>query len=182
MYFDFVENLHQMEQDEQWEAIRKSLYERWACQKDNLGALIRLASECWLIMTDWHCCINNEGLDYELFKRNLMDSCSYGLEHFGDDEKVLCLFGYMMSLFPYFFYSKDDPSGKEHLAYESNGKSLLKKAYHNYPDSLISKVLFLGSTDRTIEYNEAQMAIKPFVPLLFPGDTAIEQYFKGILN
>jgi len=187
MYFDFVENLHQMEQSEQWEAVRKLLRERWLSQKDNLGALIRLASECWLILTDWECSINNEGLDYELFKRDLIATCSYGLEHFGDDEKILCLFGYMMSLFPYLFYLNDDPDGKEYLAYESKGHSLLEKAYRNYSNVLLVQVFFLGSISHPTKYQEAKYretraALKPFLSALFPGDTAIEEYFKDVLG
>ncbi len=182
MYFDNVENLYELEQNEQWEAIRKSLYEQWVVDKNSLGSLIRLASECWLIMSDWDCCINNEGLDYKLFKSNLVDSCSYGLEHFSDDEKILCLFGYMMSISPYFFYSNDDPNGKEYLAYESRGKAMLKKAYRNYPNNPLVKVLFLGSTERTREYNNARIELKPYLSSLFSGDTAIEQYFKEILS
>jgi hypothetical protein len=187
VYFDFVENLQLLEQDEQWEIIRKLLYERWICQKDNIGALIRLASECWLVMAEWHCWIKNEGLDYELFERNLIDSCFYGIENFCDDEKILCMFGYMMSLFPYFFYSDDDPDGKEYLTYERRGKSLLEKAYHNYPDNPLAEVLFLGSInrptkDQTIKYNASRIAIKPFLTSLFPGNTEIERYFKDILG
>jgi len=187
VYFDFVENLQQMEQNEQWETIRKLLYEQWLGQKDSLGALIRLASECWLVMAEWNCWIKNEGLDYELFQRNLIDSCSYGLEHFGDDEKILCMFGYMMSRFPYFFYSSDDPDGKEYLAYERRGKSLLEKAYRNYPNNPLAKVLFLGSInrptkDQTTKYDEARMAIRPFLLSLFPGNTEIERYFKDVLG
>jgi len=182
MYFELVENLCEMEKGERWEAVRKLLYEQWVGDKNNLESLIRLASECWLIMTDWDCCINNEGLNYELFKSNLMDSCSYGLEHFGDNEKILCLFGYMMSLFPYFFYSNDDPNGEEYLVCESKGKSMLEKAYRNFPDNQLAKVLFFGSIDQTKKYDEAKMMLKPSLSSLFPGDTAIEQYFKEILH
>jgi hypothetical protein len=182
MYFGLVENLHKMEQSEQWEAIRKLLYEKWITDKSNLKALIRLASECWLIMTDWDCCINNEGLDYELFKRNLMESCSYGLEHFDDDEKILCLFGYMMSLFPGFFYSNNDLTGQAYLDYENKGKSMLEKAYNNYPDNPLVRVLFLGLADETKKYNDAKIELKPHLSSLFPGETAIEQYFKEILS
>jgi len=182
MYFENVENLHELEQNEQWEVIRKSLYEQWLGQKDNLGILVRLALECWLVMSDWDCCINNEGLNYELFKSNLMDSYVYGLAHFGDNEKFLCLFGYMMSLFPYFFYLNNDKNSEKYLIYENKGKSMLEKAYRNFSNNPLAKVLFLGSIDQTKECDKAKMRLKLSLSSLFPGDTAIEKYFKEILS
>ena len=170
-----------MEEGEQWEAARETLHHQWISDKNSVGRLLRLASECWLVLTDWDCCIKNEGLNYELFKTNLIDCCSYGLEHFADNESILCLFGYMMSLFPHLFCPSAEPNGGEYLAHESKGRSMLERAYRTYPDSLLAKVLFLGSSGGGEEYDKAKKTLKPLVASLFPGDTAVERYFSEIL-
>jgi hypothetical protein len=183
MFFSSVDYLSEMEKVEQWESIRALLYEQWTNEKDNLEKLLRLASECWLIMTDWDCCINNEEIDYDLLKSNLIETYSYGIEHFEDNTKLLCLFGYMISLFPYFFYIKNDPDGKEFLFYESKGKEMLEKAHQYDKGNLLVKVFYLGSSNRHIKkYKKAREDLKPHLLELFPGDTAIEQYFKDGLG
>ncbi|MCL2311030.1 MAG: hypothetical protein FWC41_00865 [Firmicutes bacterium] len=182
MYFSILENLYDLEQDGQWEAIRKLLYKQWENHKSKLESLVTLAFECWIVLSEWHCCIKNENLNYDLFKDNLIDVYNYGIEHFDNNQIFQCLFGYMMSLFPNLFYSDDDLSGEKYVLYENKGKAMLEKSYRNNPNNLLAKVLFFGTTDKTKEYNKAREEIKPLLTTLFPGKTAIEQYFKEVLS
>jgi len=169
-----------MEHSEQWEAIRQMLFDQWQKDKSNFEVLIRLASECWLVLTEWDCCINNENLVFEKFKNNLIDTCIYGLKHFETKTEFLCVFGYMISLFPYFFYYGE--SDGRYSLWEKRGKEMLERAHQNAPNDLLTKVLFLGSTDREREYRTEKSKLEFLLSELFPGDSAIEQYFKDVLT
>ncbi len=180
MYFIDILNLEEMEFNEQWEKIRLMLYSQWQENQDDIGILIRLACECWYVMSNWDCYIDTNDLIYEQFKDNLIATYEYGLEHIFESEEFLCIFGYMISLFPYFFYY-DKKKNNQYSDFENKGLSMLEKAYKN-SSNLLTKVFFLGTTNNVKEYEAVKADLNSILLELFPGETAVEKYFKDILT
>ncbi|MFT3950858.1 MAG: hypothetical protein QM689_02680 [Oscillospiraceae bacterium] len=170
--------MKQFEDNGDWESARQLLYALWQLDKSNIDLLNRLIAECWLVMSDWDCCINTDGLEYSNFQSNLIEATAYGLNHFYENIWFLCLTGYMISLFPHFFY--EDNNDGLYLFWEDNGKSMLKRSYDISQDDL-TNILYLGSTDKIIKYKSKKKDFVLKCEAYFQGDTAIELYFRDVL-
>lgn len=176
-----VENLEKLEAEEKWEEIRLMLYQKWSNDKDNLGLLIRLATQCWYVCCEWGCCFDNISLTYEDFKNNLIEAANYGFKHFNNNCIFLCLFGYMISLFPDCFYNERD-TGKLYIRWESKGKEMQKQAHLICPEDPIVKIFYLGVTNDTRAYIKAKEELPENALQIFPGKSELEEYFKHILT
>lgn len=174
-----IENLEQLEEEQQWDIARKTLFQLWKEDKDNVDKAIRLIAECWRIQSLWDCCINDEGLKYEDFQDVLIEVTEYGLKHFTDNINFLIVVGYMTNIIPYLFYKEN--KGEYFIEWENKGKSMLQKAYHLSQNNILAKVLFYGSINDVMKGNKAKEEIKPILVDLFPGNTSIEQYFREML-
>lgn len=61
---------------------------------------------------------------------------------------------------------------------------MLRRSAEINPSDSVARVLSLGSinsSDKSL-YEKAKKAVEVEINYLFPGDTAIELYFKNILN
>lgn len=170
-YFVNIEELSELEKDEKWNEARELLYKLWLSNKDDVNLAIRLGSECWYVLTEWEF-IENTQLSYEVFINTLKEVSNYGLSRFKENDNFLWIFGYIISVSPFFF--ADD---EEYEEFEKLGINMLKKAYMKNPENLIFKTLYLGTTRRIEEYNLAFVEITNNVASLLQGDTAIERYF-----
>jgi len=179
-YFVEVTELAALEKQEKWEEVRSLLFNQWNSDKNNIDRLLRLMTECWYVLVEWDCCIANEGLAFQQFKETLMLSTEYGLQHFPQNSRFLCMAGYMISLFPYLFYH--DGSDSKYLELEHKGKQMLAESYALNPDDPVATVFCLGTKNQDKEYLEAKAMLSASFIDLFRGETAIEQYFRDILT
>lgn len=175
-----VNGLLELEQAEKWNEAIELLYGIWYSDKGNVSKLCRLISECWYVLTEWDCFIQNKELSFDAFKKILVDTIQYGLARFNTDENFLWIAGYMISLFPYLFYESDEDA--LFTEWEQKGKDMLLLATRTAPNNLIAKVLYLGTQGVSDEYLMFKAQLAPHLNELFTGCTAIEEYFKDILS
>ena len=60
-------------------------------------------------------------------------------------------------------------------------KAPLQSAVQLEPDNLIAKVFYLGTQTISEEYLTLKAQVAPCLEQLFPGDSAVEVYFKDVL-
>ncbi len=178
--FDVIEGLKELEDEERWEEARQLLLRKWLTQKDNLSLLLRVETECWIVMSNWDFCADKDIASYDVFKQTLNEAFRYGCARFFSKGDFLCITGYMITLFPYLFY--EDNSDDLFIAWENIGKKMLKRANELYPQNPLYNVLYLGTTHNILEYKKAKQTLTPMISTFFPGETTIEQYFKDVLS
>ena len=86
----------------------------------------------------------------------------------------------MASILPHLFYNSG--SGDLFAEWEQKGIEMLRKSTLLDPNDLVAKTLNLGtsahSSEYASEYAEAKKRLSSQLSSLFPGETAIEMYFK----
>lgn len=182
MVFIEIQKLEELEKEHKWEQIILLLQNKWLEDKDNSDILLRLASECWYIMSNWDCLnLDASCLEFDNIQAILIETYNYFLNH-TTNNKCLAIFGYMMSLFPNYFYADYDKDGKIFLQYENQGKYILKLAHSNEPENIFYTVLYLGTTNDLNKSIVAKEDLNSIVQQLFPQNTEVEKYFKEILT
>ena len=168
MVFIEIQNLSELDKEKNWEKAIYLLKEKWAENKGNTDVLLRLATECWYVMSNWEfLCLDNSDLEFQDVQNTLIETYNY----------------FMISLFPNYFYTDKDNEGKLFLEYENIGKGMLKSAYENEPKNILYKTLYLGTTNCTNKtIDDAKHELNKIIQNLFPQNTEIEEYFKEVLT
>lgn len=163
----------QFEREHKWRFACKYLLGLWENERDNADLLLQTIAEHWLTLVDY----KDQYID---LKKTLVLLTRYGLKHFNREAKFLSLVGYMITLFPYLFFenSAEEQDGR----WQKTGESMLLKAYRLEPRNILFKVLYLGSKSYTKEYMDAKKQLKTQLYTFFPGETAIEIYFRDVLS
>ena len=184
MVFIEIQNLSELEKEKKWKQAIYLLKNKWNENKDDVEVILRLATECWYLMSNWEfLCLDNSDLEFQDVQNTLIETYNYFIKHCKNDNKGLAIFGYMISLFPNYFYTDKDNNGKLFLQYENIGKDMLKSAYENEPKNILYKTLYLGTTNcpnKTID--DAKHELNKIIQNLYPQNTEIEEYFKEILQ
>ena len=108
-----------------------------------------------------------------------MKAMEYGLSNCHDDATFLWMAGYTLSLSPHLFCKNGNDAA--YAAWEQRGKRLLQSAVQLEPVNLIAKVFYLGTQTISEEYLTLKAQVAPCLEQLFPGDSAVEVYFKDVL-
>ena len=175
-----IEKLSELEQKHQWNDAVILLQNLWNKNRNNEDLLLRLATECWYLITNWDLLdLEHANLRFEDIQSILIETYNFLIEHHSGSNKIIAIFGYMISLFPNYFYTDFDQNGKLFLQFEKIGKEMLHQAYLNGAQPLY-EILYLGSIHK-VKANSSEQALKLNVRELFPGDTAVEQYFREVL-
>ena len=165
--------LELLESKEEWYLAKKLLYTNWLENKNELDNLLRLGTECWYIMSYWEQLkVNN--LERSDISSALTEVKQYGKLHFSNSETFLWIFGYMIKLFPYWF---DDFSG-DLEGFENLGRDMIIRSLEINPNNEIAKMLC--SPDDSPQYIHSCSKVKMDLNQYFPGNSAIEQYFRGV--
>ena len=149
-----------------WYEIVNYLYVRWKSSL-NLQDLLRLGVQCWgeLAFSDLEQ-QNNESQLYYKSENYLAETLNYGLEHYNEHFIFLCLYGYLITLFPYYFSLTGD--------YDSDyqfGKDMISKAHKLKPDDVLAAYLTNHGQDEPL---------KQQILILFPGNSEMDKYFKSV--
>lgn len=184
MVFIEIQNLQELEKEHKWEEVISLLQNKWYQDKNNIDIMLRLASECWYIMSNWNFLdLDNSDLNFDNVQNILIETYNYFSKNRTTNSKGLAIFGYMVSLFPNYFYTDCDNNGKIFLQYENDGKEMLKQAYMNEPNNKLFKALYLGITNNSNKLTEdAKQNLKDTIQHLFPKNTEVEEYFKEVLT
>lgn len=184
-----VKGLSGLERAEKWEEARAMLYELWNADRENIDLFLRLFSECWYVLCEWDAVVKSECLSWETFQGTLVECTMYGLDHFDGDTRFLWMGGYMIGLFPYLFYRGEGIDQKDwdalYLKWEAKSNEMSKKAARQEPNNLLAKLNVVGSYQFIVangkdEYLETKKRLVPLLGKYFPGDTAIEEYFRDM--
>lgn len=168
---NILKEVTDLENKQQWQAAKEILFEQWEKNKDDLGILVRLGTLCWYILVFWER-IENVGLDNKSFNDTLEIVTSYGIDKFNDNVEFLWIFGYMISIFPYYF--------GDYFEYENIGKKMIEKAYNLAPNDPLIKMLFLN--DDSEEYKVACRKVSSSLNKRFNEDNPINRYFKNVFE
>lgn len=136
--FDEVETL---ENKQEWQTAKDTLFKQWNNNKDNLSVLIRIGTLCWYVLVFWERIRTND-VDKIDFNNTLDIVTNYGIDKFNDNTEFLWIFGYMILLFPYYF--------GDYCEYEYKGKKMIEKAHNLNPNDPLITMLFLN--DDSHEY------------------------------
>ena len=175
-----VNGLTELEHAGKWDEAKTLLYNLWDADKSNVSKLLRLISECWYVLTEWNCFIQNKALSFDAFRKALVGAIQYGLAHFNRNADFLWISGYMISLFPELFC--DGEEGISLSKWEQKGVDMLLAANQIDASNPIAKVLYLGTQSASDEYAICKARLTPQLNNFFPGHTAIEEYFKEVLS
>lgn len=140
-------------------------FSRWAENKENIQFLLRAGTEAWF--ADVFDCFSNEAIDYDRCDMVLTETYRYGEAHFGNQAHFLCVFGYMLRLFPFYFNIWDHDFEK----WKQRGMDMIERAHQLEPsDRFIQAVYSLDSGKRVFLSED-----------YFCGNSEVETYFGNIL-
>ncbi len=164
-----------LENKDEWNEAKSLLINNWNQNPDDLKTVIRLGFLCWYVLVEeGPLNIQEEDVDFDELETILRQVTDFGLANFGTNEDFLWCFGYMISLFPYYF--------GEFNYWEEKGIFMLKRAYDICPDEPVYKYSYLGSFTNSDEkqlkdeFQKVQVVLKN----KFQGNGALSEYFKSV--
>ena len=163
---------HLEEKNTPWYEIVEYLANRWRNNKNNLQYLLRLGIQCWgyLVFFD----LESQNSESQLFYKSesyLSETLRYGLSCYNNDIIFLCLYGYLISLFPYYFSLTGDYDVDQQF-----GMNLIYKAHKIKPYDLLTVYLAKDSQMGI----QTKHQIKQNISILFPGNSEMDRYFKSV--
>ena len=174
-----ITGLIELEQTSQWDKARILLIQKWEHNKSAEHTL-RLISECWYVLVMWEL-IENTNKGYDDFIHTLQKSTRFGCRNYTHDATFLCIVGYMISLMPHLFVREN--SQMNYSQTEIYGKELLYRAKVLEKNNILIDTLYSGFQKYTTERPQTETEkLKPVLHEYFPGNSAIELYFKEILK
>lgn len=184
MFFEKIENLSELERNNKWRIITDHLYDNWQSDKLNSNKILRVGAECWYILSEWEFLkINTNELTQGYVKEKLIEVTNFAIENFSTDAKVLSIFGYMISIFPFYFYNDNDTSNNTYLQFEKMGKAMLKKAYELNNSNEIYELLYFNSLkEPSKDFEAKKQTLQNKVSTYFSNETEVERYFNEILT
>lgn len=180
MLFCKIEGLADLENQKKWKEILEKLNSDWQKDINNPEILLRLASECWFILS------NSDNLNisdeiYNFAKTLLKESFQYHYQNISNNKNDL-IFGYMVSLDPGYF-CEDSSSDDEYIYYEQLGKKLIEKAYNENPMDNLNATLYFGTDNKFLKkYKKVRKELQLSIDSLFSSETEIERYFLDVLR
>jgi hypothetical protein len=185
MLLNFPEHMKKLDTKQQWATALDRLFEEWLNKKDNLDRLLCLSTALWYYLEF------EDELDYyrkskdkidtfiQIDRENLMSRLAevtdFGMEHFQNDFRFNMFFGFMISMFPYFFYGDFDTLREQ--AFQMG-----KKACELEPDNPVPRIWYYGYFSNHPLYAKAKKEAAPLVKKLFPENgSEVECYFRDML-
>lgn len=173
-----------LERDELLEDIEKNssplqivkwLYNRWAEDRSNFQYFLRIGIQCWLNLAF----MSLEEMDQdksatEMYYSYLSETFAYGLAHFQNEINFLCLYGYMIKLYPYFFTTLSGDYDKDF----DYGEKMIQKAFLNNSQHPVAALLV--EKPNTQEWLEKRIKLKSVFKCLFPGESEADIYFNSV--
>lgn len=178
--FPKIKGLAELEKKGKWSNALSLLYNMWKEDRDNLGLLLRVGTECWYRLTYWDhdCDYKRVSFNWAEFTQPLHEVTKYGLERFGKCSAFLWIFGYMIKVFPYYFSEESD----EYTFLEQKGIDMIKLAYSIEPDNRLIEILINRYVENEDDPDATESNIKSDIDYAFDGNTVIEEYFRNIFT
>lgn len=161
-----------LEKQERWTEAKSFLIKSWRENPQELKGTIRLGFFCWYVLVEGEC-LGIKDVDFVELETVLKEVTHFGLAHFMTNEDFLWCFGYMISLFPYYFGDYEN--------WEKKGISMLKSAYRLCPNEPVYRYSYFSSfsnTDTKLkdEFHQVQVVLED----RFQGEGLLSQYFRDV--
>ncbi len=165
-----------LEHQENWNEAKKYLLKAWQQNPTDLKMTVRLGFFCWYVVVEQGPLgITDADIDTGELESILTEVTNFGLAHFMAEEDFLWCFGYMISMFPYYF--------GDYEQWEEKGDSMLKRAYELYPEEPVYKYSYLGSLPNTYGTRKNELKqVKSVLEDRFRGEGLLSEYFNSVFS
>ncbi|OIN67358.1 hypothetical protein BLD48_06965 [Exiguobacterium sp. KRL4] len=165
-----------LEKQEKWNEAKAYLLNSWRQNPADLKTVIRLGFFCWYVVVEQGPLgIADADVDMDELETLLEEVTHFGLTHFMTNEDFLWCFGYMISMFPYYF--------GDYEQWEEKGISMLKRASELRPDEPIYTYSYLRSFSNTYDkHKEVFQQVQIVLEDRFKGEGLLSDYFKNAFN
>ena len=155
------------------------LYKEWQNNQKDGELLVRLAFECWHILSESFR-LELSAADAEKAKEILIEVKDKIMESKIKNSYVLSHVGYMITMFPDLFYEGEaDELYKKH---QIIGSKMLKGAVKISPEDKIAQLFMLGNNNKEKAYNTLKKELKPQIAIIYNGNDTFCTYFKEVLS
>ncbi|MDW0113115.1 hypothetical protein QT711_07945 [Sporosarcina saromensis] len=162
-----------LENDGKWIEAKSLMMNQWNQNPYDLKTTIRLGFFCWYFLTEEEP-LEVEDLNVEELATLLNQITDFGLTNFMTNEEFLWCFGYMISLFPYYF--------GEYACWQAKGDSMLKSAVELSPREQVYTYTYLAAHSNPDgklvkeEFRKLQVIVED----RFRGEGLLSVYFKDV--
>lgn len=142
--------------------------------RSDLKTTIRLGFFCWYVLVE-DGPRGITGVDFNEVEMLLHEVSEHGLNNYINNADFLWSFGYMISLFPYYF--------GEYEQWEAKGKKMLKMAHELFPDEPVYRYSYLASLPNTYgKHGDEFQRLHAVLDERFKGEGVLSRYFKSVWN
>lgn len=159
--------------------VINQLYEKWKENKGNGEVFVRLTFECWYVLSEGYRIGLSEPTCNKA-KSILVEIGNAIEENDIKEDYVLSHLGYMMTLFPDFFFENDDE--EQYIKYQKIGSKMLNRAIQVSPGNKIAELFMLGNGNKEKEYNKLKKQLKPQILQKYNGEDCFDEYFRDVLT
>ena len=159
-----------LEKQERWNEAKLLLIKHWRQNPNDIKVTIRLGFFCWYILVE-EGPLGIKDVNFDELETFLKEVTHFGLANFATNEDFLWCFGYMISLFPFYF--------GDYEIWEAKGISMLKSAYELCPNEPVYRFSYLAScsnSDSKLELLQVQAVLED----RFQGEGILSEYFKDV--
>lgn len=169
------EKVDTLECQEKWNEAKDYMYEEWKKDSLSLKKYLRLSFLCWYIVVESGC-LNDPSINSEEYENILLEIKDFGFNHFGRDSEFLWIYGYMVSLFPYYF--------GEYEEWEEKGQQMIYEAHQLRPQDSIIKLVYIRGLPSSVVpgIKDLEQTVNEALPLRFKGNGELQRYFKEVLK
>lgn len=161
-----------LESQGKWNEAKELLTKQWSLNPD-VKATIHLVFFCWYLLVEDGPLGLDADIDFNGLESLLHQVTAVGLANFMDKEDFLWNFGYIITLFPYYF--------GEYELWEEKGEELLKKAHMRNPDEPVYKYSYLWSLPISRDKNDDEFEeLRAVLEEQFQGEGVLSRYFKSV--
>lgn len=167
------EEVDLLEKNSEWDEAKALLMKNWNQNPYESQVAIRLGFFCWYVLTE-EVSLEGNYINFEELETVLRQVTNFGLSNFMKNEEFLWCFGYMISLFPYYF--------GEYELWLEKGNSMLRSAYELNPNEQVYKYTYLASYS-TLEGKSLETEFQKLQCVLedrFQGVGVLSEYFKSV--
>ncbi|WP_226669630.1 hypothetical protein [Metabacillus litoralis] len=161
-----------LESRERWNEAKSLLIKNWRQKPNDLKVIIRLGFFCWYVLVE-EGPLGIKDVDFDELENVLNEVTHFGMANYMTNEDFLWCFGYMISLFPYYF--------GEYEYWEEKGISMLKLAYELCPDEPVYRYSYLGTFLNTEgKLKDEFYQVHAVLEDRFQGEGVLSEYFKSM--
>ncbi|KOF08700.1 hypothetical protein AC739_18860 [Planococcus glaciei] len=161
-----------LESQEKWNEAKSFLLKNWQQDPTDVKVTIRLGFFCWYLLVE-EVPLGVGNVDLDELATILIQATNFGLANLKDHEEFLWIFGYMISLFPYYFGDYED--------WEEKGKLMLRRTHELCPDEPVYQYSYISSlTSDDVELKNGFQQLKTVLEDRFQGKGLLSEYFTSI--